>query len=278
MRKEDPNYFTSFEAFLLLKFKDDSVLQLVSEKEVILSNKAFRKVIEKNPSLARQKYKFSGYFVAGIYSFYSYLLWGVIQLRVSHDVIQLLRNHLSLDETIGNGAIENDVTAGKSGGIQGGPLHFACQLGASLDIIKVLTKWHHQSLVKKSLPLGSYTGYTPMHIVCQHCTHIKVVQWLVEQCPDMLTDRAYPRELGYTPFHLKYLHGYPMEVVRLLASKRPELLLELQFGDTALHLACRMPQKPIQSTMCDLIFNTNAQYELVEFLVEKNHIVLQLQG
>lgn len=284
-RNEDKNSFVSFEAQILQKYKDEPssvrpILQLVFDKEVILSNEAFQKFIEKDPSVARHKYKFSGSYVAGIYTFYSYPLWGAVQLGVSHDVIQLLCDHLSLEEAIGNGTFESDGTAGMSGGLKGGPLHLACQLGASLDVIKVLSKWYPQSLAKKSSLMGSYAGYTPLHIACRHCAPIEVVQWLVEQCPEMLAERAWgkPRGLGYTPFHLACLHGAPLDVVRLLASKRPESLRELGYGDTALHLACRMPQKPLQCRTFDPIFNTNAQYELVEFLAKQNPIALQLQG
>lgn len=259
--------------------KGKELLQLVfDDEDGRFSEEDLCKEIQRDPSLAKEKYKFYCYGPCGIYGYELYPLWGAARRGFSYHTIQQLCDACPSPQAFQDTDV-NRLT----------PLHVAC-LNPSpeqLDIVKLLCSRYTPAL--KAVGLYRYYGYTPLHLAIRHGASLGVIKWLVEQQEsDILTqvtgvrwhvnDMVQPAR-GFTPFQLACRFGASLDVVQFLAAKHPESLQEKAVnGDTALHLACGMPHTPLQSTMADPVFNTQVQMDLVEYLARQNPKAMREPG
>jgi len=132
----------------------------------------------------------------------------------------LLQNHPanSIQSSNNNGAL---------------PLHVACQVGAPIEVVRLLLQEY-----AAALHTPDDTGAWPLHIACQAAAPLLVViRFLTEQDPNAL---QVPNNDGALPLHLLCGSRPPVQTVKYLVSLfEGALALMTHSGDLPLMVACK---------------------------------------
>uniref|UniRef100_A0A7S4T1H8 Ankyrin repeat protein n=1 Tax=Ditylum brightwellii TaxID=49249 RepID=A0A7S4T1H8_9STRA len=191
------------------------LLCLVDEE---IDEKAVIKAIQKNPSVARAKYKAS-------YLGPDFPLYIAIKRGASFGVVnaifraypEAVKEKNSEDETI---------------------LHGACRMAAPFEIVSLLWEGWPDAVNRKNR-----NGQTPLHCACSNHASVESVTFLMEKCPQALAEKE--EMAGQTPLHCACTFSVSHEVVSFLLKACPTVVEEKnKFGQTLLHSMCSINGNP----------------------------------
>eukprot|EP00984_Skeletonema_dohrnii_P014031 scaffold5864_cov93-Skeletonema_dohrnii-CCMP3373.AAC.9 len=112
------------------------------------------------------------------------------------------------------------------------PLHYACRVGASLDVIKYLVEEGKEPLNK-----ADNDGFYPLHYSCRGGASLDVIKYLgdKEKKPLVKADND-----GFYPLHYSCRGGASLDVIKYLGDKEKEPLVKADNdGFYPLHYSCR---------------------------------------
>jgi hypothetical protein len=144
-----------------------NLIDLNPNRRETVNNDVFVELIATNPKLCHRKYQFPSSFDGD----WLYPLHVICALNASLDTVK------ACYKAYPDAILHHSVSIG-------GPIHYACYYGATLDVIKYLTKKDTNSLEQANIAQGK----TPLHLVCSNCDRnpyrLDTLCFLTERCPN----------------------------------------------------------------------------------------------